>query len=199
MDRTKKIIEAALFMSGRWMSVEDLSRVVSSGGAGAVREAAEELKREYDQRSGGVMLNEINRRYRLEIDPEIRERVYYLAPEPELSPAVIKALALIAYRQPVIQSKVVKIIGNRAYDYIKELRKKEFIKVKKKGRSKLLMTTGKFRKYFAIPEGAKWKPELGSRILEERQKKLDEMIEVSEEEGELGKDSGMRGGEDEKA
>ncbi len=163
------------------MSVEDLSRVVSSGSVKAVKEAVDELKREYDQRDGGVILSEVNRRYRLEIAPEIRDRVYYLAPEPELSPAVIKALAIIAYKQPILQSKVVDIIGNRAYDYIKELRKKEFIKTKKKGRSKLLMTTGKFRKYFAIPEGAKWEPELGSKILEERQKKLDEMIEAPEE------------------
>ena len=182
MDRTKKIIEGALFISGRWMGPDDLSRVACNGSVGAVKEALKELKDEYDQRGGGVILNEVNGRFRLEISPDIRDRVYYLAPEPELSPALIKTLALIAYKQPISQSKVVKVVGNRAYDYIKELRKKEFITIKKKGRSKILSTTGRFRKYFAIPEGAKWEPELGSRVLEEKQRRLDELPKGPEDE-----------------
>ncbi len=177
MDRIKKIIEGALFISGRWMTAEDLSRVACSGSVGNVREALRKLKDEYERRDGGIILNEVNGRFRLEVSPDIRDRVYYLAPEPELSPALIKTLALIAYKQPISQSKVVRIIGNRAYDYIRELRKKEFITVRKKGRTKILSTTGHFRKYFALPEGVKWEPELGSKILEERQKRLDEMPE----------------------
>lgn len=182
MDKTKKTIEAALFISGRWMGVEDLARVAGSASVGSVKEALGELQKEYEERDGGVRLTEAGGKYRLEISPEVRERVYYLAPEPELSPALIKTLALIAYKQPVYQSKVAEVIGNRAYDYIKELRKKEFIKVKKKGRTKLLSTTGKFRKYFALEEGVPFKPELESEALQEAQKKLDEVMDESEEE-----------------
>jgi segregation and condensation protein B len=183
MDNTKKTIEAALFISGRWMSVEDLARVVGSGSVGSVKEALRELKSDYDGRSGGVQMANLGDKYRLEIDPAVRDKVYYLAPEPELSPALIKTLALIAYKQPIYQSKVVKVIGNRAYEYIKELRKKEFISVKKKGRTKMLSTTGKFNKYFALDEGAQFKPDLGegAKILEEAQKRLDDMIEEPEE------------------
>lgn len=180
MDQSKKIVEAALFMSGRWMTVEDLSRVAGSGSAGAIKTILEELKEEYDKRDGGIKMSRLNDRFRLEIDPEIRDRVYYLAPEPELSPALIKTLALIAYKQPIYQSAVVRVIGNRAYEYIKELRKKEFISVKKRGRTKLLSTTGRFRKYFALEEGEEWRPDLGSGALEQAQKRLDEVIEEAE-------------------
>lgn len=176
MDPVKKIIESALFISGRWMTVEDLVRVAGSGSIGVVKESLKELKAEYDARDGGIRMSESEGRYRLEISPETREKVYYLAPEPELSPALIKTLALIAFKQPITQSKVVDVIGNRAYDYIKELRKKEFIQVKKKGRSRLLSTTGHFRKYFGLPEGAKWEPQLDAKLLEEAQKKLHEVI-----------------------
>jgi segregation and condensation protein B len=163
--------------------VEDLARVVGSGSVGSVKEALRELKSDYDGRSGGVQMANLGDKYRLEIDPAVRDKVYYLAPEPELSPALIKTLALIAYKQPIYQSKVVKVIGNRAYEYIKELRKKEFISVKKKGRTKMLSTTGKFNKYFALDEGAQFKPDLGegAKILEEAQKRLDDMIEEPEE------------------
>lgn len=177
MDATKKTIEAALFISGRWMSVEDLGRVSGSGSIGAVKEVLKELIKEYEERDSGIRITQINDRFRMEVVKEVRDKVYYLAPEPELSPALIKTLALIAYKQPIYQSHVVKVIGNRAYEYIKELRKKEFINIKKKGRTKLLSTTGRFRKYFAL-EG-EFKPDLGidERILQDAQKKLDEIME----------------------
>ena len=44
MDATKKTIEAALFISSRWMSVEDLVRVSGSGSIAAVKEALKELR-----------------------------------------------------------------------------------------------------------------------------------------------------------
>jgi segregation and condensation protein B len=149
----KRTIEAALFISGRWLTLEDLGRICSTGSLGSVREAVEGLKQEYQERGGGTVILDEGGKYRMEVTPDIKEKVYYLAPEPELSPALIKTLALVAYKQPISQSKVVEVIGNRAYEYIKELRKKEFITIRKKGRTKLISTTGRFRKYFAL-EGA---------------------------------------------
>jgi len=185
MDDVRKTVEAALFISGRWMSAEDLAKVVGSGSVGAVKETLAAMKSEYDSRDGGIRMSQSEDRYRLEINPEVRDKVYYLAPEPELSPALIKTLALIAYRQPIYQSKVVDVIGNRAYEYIKELRKKEFIHIKKKGRTRLLMTTGHFRKYFALEEGAKFQPDLEpeAKLLEDAQKRLDEVINQEELQG----------------
>ncbi len=187
---TKRVIEAALFISGRWMTADDLVKVVGTGSVGLVKDTLASLKSEYDSRDGGIRMSESDGRYRLEIIPEVRDKVYYLAPEPELSPALIKTLALIAYKQPIYKSRVVEVIGNRAYGYIKELRKKEFITIKKKGRGNLLMTTGHFRKYFALEDGAQFRPELGpeAQALEEAQKRLDEMMknevleDVSDEE-----------------
>lgn len=150
----KPIIEAALFMSGRWMSLEDLARVAGTASMDDVKRMLAELQREYGER--GIVLIESNERYRMEVRPEIRDKVYYLAPEPELTPALMKTLAFIAYSQPISQSEVAKIIGNRTYDYIQELKKKGFVEAKKKGRTKLLHTTGHFNKYFAInPEELK--------------------------------------------
>lgn|GEM_PF-506954 len=153
MDELKKTIEAALFMSGRWLTVEDLKRITGSGSIGDIKERLSALQHEYEKHSGGVMVFEESGKYRMEVARDIRDRVYYLAPEPELSPALIKTLAFIAYKQPVNQSQVVRVIGNRAYEYIKELRRKEFISIKRKGRTKEMTTTGRFRKYFGLKEG----------------------------------------------
>jgi len=176
--QVKRIVEAALFISGRWMTPEELAKVAGSGSIGAVKQGLLELMGEFGARNGGVRFSESDGKYRIEVDPDVRDRVYYLAPEPELSPALIKTLALIAYKQPITQGKVVAVIGNRAYDYVKELRRKEFISIRIKGRSKILTTTGSFSKYFMLEENRPWKPELGldTRILEDAQKKLDEVI-----------------------
>jgi segregation and condensation protein B len=176
--QVKRIVEAALFISGRWMTPEELAKVAGTGSIGAVKQSLEELTSEFGARNGGVRFSESDGKYRIEVDPDVRDKVYYLAPEPELSPALIKTLALIAYKQPITQGKVVMVIGNRAYDYIKELRKKEFISIRVKGRSKILTTTGSFSKYFMLEENRPWKPELGldAKILEDAQKKLDEVI-----------------------
>ncbi|MBN2517349.1 MAG: SMC-Scp complex subunit ScpB, partial [Candidatus Altiarchaeota archaeon] len=94
---------------------------------------------------------------------------------------------LIAYKQPISQSKVVEVIGNRAYEYIKELRKKEFITIRKKGRTKVISTTGRFRKYFAL-EGVElpWQPEPeeGSDRSEEDLKEEPVLEEDAEAQGE---------------
>ncbi len=76
----------------------------------------------------------------------------HLAPEADIPPAMLKTLAIIAYKQPVTQSKLVKERGNRIYAYVKKLREHELIEAKKKGRTKILTVTPKFREYFQIQD-----------------------------------------------
>jgi segregation and condensation protein B len=64
--------------------------------------------------------------------------------------AMLKALALIAYEQPIKQSYVVKIRGNRVYDYMRKLEDLGLIERKAEGHTKILTTTAKFRQYFKI-------------------------------------------------
>jgi segregation and condensation protein B len=44
----------------------------------------------------------------------------------------------------------VKTIGNRAYDYIKELELRGLIKTEKAGRTKILILTEEFMRYFGV-------------------------------------------------
>ena len=63
-----------------------------------------------------------------------------------------KTLAIIAYKQPVTQSEVIKIRGNKAYDHIKSLREQSLISADRKGRTRLLKVTSNFYEYFDIAE-----------------------------------------------
>ncbi len=149
-DETKKLVEAALFIAGRPLSVEDIASACNSGNPGSIRQHIEELQKEYLNRESGIILEEVSEGYLMTLEADVEKQILHLAPEKEISSAALKTLALIAHQQPVKQSEVVKIRGNRAYRYIKELREQNFIETKKNGRTRLLSTTPRFSEYFNI-------------------------------------------------
>ncbi|MEM0437941.1 MAG: SMC-Scp complex subunit ScpB, partial [Candidatus Micrarchaeia archaeon] len=71
----------------------------------------------------------------------------------DLTKKELKVLAYIAKKEGdtgVMQSQVVKALGATIYDSIHSLEEKRFINSKKKGRSRILNTTAKFREYFRV-------------------------------------------------
>ncbi|OYT55018.1 MAG: hypothetical protein B6U72_00750 [Candidatus Altiarchaeales archaeon ex4484_2] len=151
-DETKKLVEAALFIAGRPLSVEDIASACSSGNPGSIRQYLEELREEYLSRGTGIVVEEVSDGYRMTLEAGVERQILHLAPEKEISSAALKTLALIAHQQPVKQSDVVRIRGNRAYRYIKELREQDFIETKKHGRTLILSTTPRFSEYFNITD-----------------------------------------------
>ena len=84
----------------------------------------------------------------------------------EFSKAEQETLAVIAYKQPAIQSDVIKTRGNKSYDHIKKLKEEGFLISEKFGRTKILKLTQKFYDYFDVIED-----ELKDRlVIEEKDK-----------------------------
>jgi len=75
-------------------------------------------------------------------------KVASLTPHSDLSEGMLRSLGIIALKQPATQSDVVKIQGNKAYGYIKELERRGLIKTEKFGRTRKLITTKEFERYF---------------------------------------------------
>ncbi|MBN2251746.1 MAG: SMC-Scp complex subunit ScpB [Candidatus Altiarchaeota archaeon] len=148
----RPLIEAALFISGRSLSVEDIAKICNSGNIGDVRKTLEDLRGEYLGRNSGLEISESGGMYAMRVRRDLEEGIMHLAPETDMPPAVLKTLALIAYEQPITQSSVVKQRGNGAYRYIKRLKEQELIETHKSGRTKIITVTGKFRDYFQIQD-----------------------------------------------
>ena len=70
----------------------------------------------------------------------------------ELDRPTQETLAIIAYKNPALQSDVIKVRGNKAYDHIKFLKGDNFITSEKNGRTRLLKLTQKFFDYFDVVE-----------------------------------------------
>ena len=146
----KRLIEAALSVSGRIRTLEEIAGICESGNVGLIRQALAELKEDYVSRNSGIEIYEYDSGYGMRIRVEMENSVMHLAPETEIPPAMLKTLAQIAYEQPVTQSKLVKERGNRVYKYVKKLREQELIDAKKKGRTRILTVTPKFKEYFQV-------------------------------------------------
>ena len=68
--------------------------------------------------------------------------------ETEFDKPIISTLAVIAWKQPILQSKIIKIRGNTAYEHLKLLEEKELILRKPHGLTKLVRLAPKFYEYF---------------------------------------------------
>ena len=155
-DRLKSAIEAALFMSNDPISADDLAKMFKSE-AIEVKEVLDELKRELEEAHHGIHLLETESGYQIRVKPELAPHVRNLTPYQDLGRGLLRVLALVAYKQPITQSEVVKVIGNRAYEYVKRLEERGLIKTMKHSRTKALIATKEFANYFGLenPEDIK--------------------------------------------
>ncbi|MGC8676164.1 MAG: SMC-Scp complex subunit ScpB [Candidatus Micrarchaeia archaeon] len=145
----KSLVEAALFMSSRALSIEEIARVAGIGALGQVDAYVKQLAEEYKSRDTAIEIEEIGGKYMMTIKPEYASKVSSLASGPEISKGALRLLAYVSKNDGILQSELVKAFGEVTYDHVKELIEKEFISAKKQGRSKKLFVTSKFQEYFA--------------------------------------------------
>ena len=149
MSKDKKaLIEAALFMSAQPLSLKELSKIAGTNSEEKIKEILNKIKDEFDKENRGFELALLPGGYQFRVKQEFIDKVASLTPHSDLSEGMLRALGIIALKQPATQSDVVKIQGNKAYGYIKELEKRGLIKTEKFGRTRKLITTKEFERYF---------------------------------------------------
>jgi len=152
MEDTKNKVEVVLFTLGKFVSLEDLSKMSGIASLGHLKEVLETLKKEYEERNGGLEIVEQGGKWKLNVRKDYLYLTEGLLSDTELDKPTQETLAIIAYKNPVLQSEVIKIRGNKAYDHIKTLKELDFVTSEKSGRTRLLKITPKFFDYFDIIE-----------------------------------------------
>ena len=143
----KALLEAALFVSDKPLTLEKLSKIMGCPQQ-EVREQMIRLQTDFKTEDRGIELVETPEGVELRVKPDYREKVVRLAPFADLSDGMMRTLAIIAAKQPVKQSLIVKVQGNKTYGYVSGLEDKGLIKTEKYGRTKIITTTPDFEKYF---------------------------------------------------
>lgn len=147
MINPKALVEAALFVSDKPLTIDRLSAITSIS-QNDLKIILEEIETELRANDRGIELVETPEGFELRIKPIYRDRVARLAPLSDLSDGMLRTLAIVAAKQPVKQSLIVKYQGNKTYGYIVKLEEKGLIKTEKYGRTRLVNTSPDFEKYF---------------------------------------------------
>lgn len=170
-ERKLALLEAVLFTTTELLTIEKLMKYTRVN-----RERMDQmiayLREKYNKPDSGISLSEIGG-YRLIVKPDFVQNVSDLTPHADMSRGLLRVLAIIAYHEPIKQSDIVKVIGNRTYEYVKEIVKRGLVRVEKKSRTKLLYTTPHFEEYFGTKKDL---------LKDEIKKKEEEGKEVSKEE-----------------
>lgn len=121
-----------------------------------IRELMEKLKESYDEKDSALQIVEKNGMWKMDVKPEFSGIINKLAAgSSEFTKAEQETLAIIAYKQPMKQSVIIKIRGNKAYDHIKRFIELGLIKKKRQGHTYELSLSEDFYDYFNVSEKGK--------------------------------------------
>ena len=144
------LLEATLFGAGRSMSVTELCESLGYD-EDEMLDCLYSLRSTLKRRRGGALqIAEVGDRWAIEVKPEIAEHLPKEA-KTELPKKLLKAASLIAYHQPMSQSRLVELLGQKAYDYVRELAQYGMIDRRKDGNTRRLTTTRRFSEAFGCP------------------------------------------------
>jgi segregation and condensation protein B len=143
------------------VALSDLNPVIIEGLIGKLQE-------KYDGSDSAIEIVEKAGAWKMDVRSEFSFVVNKLATgSAEFSKAEQETLAIIAFKQPIKQSVIVKIRGNKAYEHIKKFAELNLIKKKKEGHTHILSLSDEFYDYFNVSEGSALKEIAGGEVKDE--------------------------------
>ena len=143
-------LEAVFFISGRFLSMQDLISL-SDLKSVHIESLIKKLKHKYSKLDNALEIVEKKGLWKMDVKREYSHIINKLASgNVEFTKAEQETLAIIAYKQPMKQSVLIKIRGNKAYDNIKKFVDLNLIKKKKMGHTYELTLSDEFYDYFNI-------------------------------------------------
>ncbi|GAB4533233.1 MAG: SMC-Scp complex subunit ScpB [Pleurocapsa sp.] len=143
-------IEAIFYIKGKPIALEEIVDLLKCD-----REAAEdaviELMNDYAHRDSALEIIETETGYSLQLKSAYENLLQELVPA-ELGKGALRTLAVVALKNPILQTELIDLRGSSAYQQVAELVKLGFVRKREQadGRSYWLEVTNKFHQYFEI-------------------------------------------------
>ncbi len=145
-----KLLEAIFFVSGRFLTMSELV-ALSDLNPVIIQQLTEKLREKYGKDDSAIEIIEKNGLWKMDVKPDYTYLINKLATgSAEFSKAEQETLAIIAFKQPIKQSVIIKIRGNKAYEHIKKFSDLDLIKKKKTGHTYELSLSDDFYDYFNV-------------------------------------------------
>lgn len=149
IDNIRKV-EAALFVSGKFMSLKELVALTDVNPL-LLRDILRTLEEKY--KGKGVEVVRREDLWKMDVHPDFVYMVNRLATgNSEFTKAEQETLAIIAYKQPMKQSILIKIRGNKAYDHVAKFVEMGLILKKKVGHTAEISLSENFYNYFNVAD-----------------------------------------------
>jgi segregation and condensation protein B len=151
--RDLDLLEAALYVAGRPLDVNELCSVLSTRSKKKTEKLVEALRVEYASRKTSMEILRLkDERYVMQVKAEFTPLVKKLVNRPLLSSGPLKTLSYVAYRQPISSKRVIEVRGQHAYGHLKILKEMGLVSTERSGRSIVLRTTDYFADYFGLTQ-----------------------------------------------
>ncbi len=186
IEKAKQVIEAILFAAGREVKVNELAACLELTGEDTVA-IVESLREDFKNR--GTEIIRIEDGYQMVTKKEFYEYLYQIFDKrnkPNLSPAALETLAIIAYNPKVTRAEIEQIRGVNSDGTIYKLLEYNLIeeagRLDAPGRPTTYRTTNEFLKMFGLtsldelPELPRYKIDENEQIV------IDDLLEESKEE-----------------
>lgn len=157
-ENSKALLEALLFLAAEPLSISRMKDITGLPEQ-ELTSLIEELRAEYMERSGGVLISAIAGGYQMHTNPEHSAWASKLkgsSAAPKLSRAALESLAIIAYKQPLTRAEVEVLRGVNADGVFKTLVERKLIKIvgrkEAPGKPFLYGTTREFLVHFGLKD-----------------------------------------------
>ena len=146
-------IEAALYSSGRPMSIDELIKATGLNSKEKMKKILLDLSKKINSVFYALELKELDDgKYVFQLKSDYVPVIRKFAKQPLLQSSSLKTLSYIVYEQPITSKRLVEIRGTQAYYPVKYLYQLAFIEHESVGRLKVYRTTKKFQEYFGIAD-----------------------------------------------
>ncbi len=150
-----KRLEAVFFISGKFLNMQEIISLTDLNPI-IIRELIEKIREKYEKNDSAIEIVEKNGLWKMDVRPEYSDIINKLATgSAEFSKAEQETLAIIAFKQPIKQSVIIKIRGNKAYDHVKKFTDLNLLRKKKEGHTHILTLAEDFYDYFNVKENEK--------------------------------------------
>ncbi|MEM0493097.1 MAG: SMC-Scp complex subunit ScpB [Candidatus Thermoplasmatota archaeon] len=146
-----RLVESVLFSSAKPLSIDEIKEATGLSEK-KVRDALQSIIDTYNIKrkdETSIEIVKAGNKYAMQVKRRFLEHSKMVA-KPEIHPPLLKTLALIAFHQPIKQSNLRRMIGEKVYGHVDQLSAMHLISTKKHGSTEILTTTRLFPEYFGI-------------------------------------------------
>jgi len=147
----KRLVESVLFSAGKPISIKEIKETTKLS-TKKIKKTIDELTNDYNELRKNETSMEIVKagdKYAMQVKKRYTDQSIMIS-KPEIENNLLKTLTLIAFHQPLKQSNLRRMIGQKAYEHVDELSDLKLINTRRHGSTEMLTTSKLFPEYFGI-------------------------------------------------